>query len=85
MPDEEPTVAYSVKDLLSDISRKLDGALITLYGKADSARVDAVESRLTILENHKANYDSRNQYRQWLIPTLIAVAMLVAAIIPLVK
>jgi hypothetical protein len=87
--DEEPSVSYSVKDLLSEITKKLDAALLALYAKADNARVDALETEVRAIRNHidktKENTSLRSQYRQWLIPTLIAVAMLITTVIPLIK
>lgn len=85
MGDDDPAITYSVKELLTDITRKLDNALAAIAAKADTVRVDAIEKDVQFLMSHvkttKETASLRVEWRRWFIPVLLSVVMAVATIV----
>ena len=79
--DEEPSVSYSLREVLDNINQKLDTAINLIHGKADQSRVDEIDVRLRAAEAHITRTELTKQgkahYREWLIPTLFTAALVV--------
>lgn len=92
MADDDPTVSYSVKELIERLERKVDQFIVILSSKADRtdfelieekhselvARVSDIERRLDSDEEHERD---RREYRRWLIPALSGVLLALATIV----
>src|SRR6185312_6259411 len=94
MPDELE-VSYSVKELLQQLNMRIDAFMTLLASKADqssvihvSDRIDQLEPRVTNLENiqkFQARHSSaRQEFRRWIVPTLISLAAVAAAVFQVV-
>jgi hypothetical protein len=85
----EPTISYSIKDILNRVEGKLDAALIAVATKAEHSELLKLDVRVTRLELSEANKAEtrtwRHQWRQLIWPTLIGIAMLAVTIISLLK
>lgn len=99
MADEEGaggTVSYSIKELLDGIKTSIDRLYVKLDTKADrsevtdlskrvsheSKRVDALETTYRVESQTEAN---SREWTKWLVPSLIAIAMLAVSVIQLFK
>lgn len=85
----EPTISYSIKDILDRMEGKLDAALIQVATKAEHRDLVSLEARVTKLElTEQGRSDNRtwkHQWRQLLWPTLVGIAMLAVTIISLFR
>lgn len=86
MSDDDPTVSYSVKELIERLERKVDQFLVILSTKADRSDFELeqekrteLESRVTDIErrldNDEKHEHDRLEYRRWLIPALSGVLL----------
>lgn len=57
MPDEDPQITYSVRDILERMEAKLDSALVTLRLKADHADVVAITRTIGEVQGWQENHD----------------------------
>lgn len=91
MPDE-PEVSYTVKELLSQLNSRIDAFMTLLGSKADQTvvahvveRVDQLDTRVGVLETDgKAtakHFTAKQDFRRWVVPTVISVAAVVVAIL----
>lgn len=89
MADDDPVIAYSVRELLTKMDGKLDAIGTQLGSKADTTHVDQLAAsvgdlngRVTSIEEDRkrqaATATSRLANRQWLVPTICGA--IVAAI-----
>lgn len=92
MADEDPTVSYSVKELIERLERKVDQFIVILTTKADrtdlelveekrvelEARVTDIERRLGLDEEHERE---RREYRRWLIPAMSGVLLTLVTVL----
>ena len=80
----EPTISYSVKDILSRVEGKLDAALIAVATKAEHADLAKLADRVRELERSEAGRTKatrwRNEYRRFIWPTLISGVATFAAL-----
>jgi hypothetical protein len=80
----EPTISYSVKDILSRVEGKLDAALIAVATKAEHADVAKLETRVRELERSEAARSQAGHrmadFRRFLIPTVISAIAALAYI-----
>lgn len=90
------TVSYSIKELLDGIKTSIDRLYIKLDTKADrsevvelsrkvsheSKRVDALETTYRVENQNEA---ASREWTKWLVPSLIAVAMLGVSILQLLR
>lgn len=85
MADEEVQVTYTLREVLADINRKLDSLTVMLAGKADSSRVDELDSRVRAVEaaqeHGRKSRDERAHAREWLIPVLLTAVIVVITVI----
>lgn len=84
-------VTYTVKELLTDLNRKIDGFMTLLASKADTSavehlasRVDVHDERLRTLESHDQHVELTRDWKRWAIPTLISLAATIAIIVSVV-
>jgi uncharacterized protein YhaN len=88
---DEPVIAYSVKDILTemraDITNKLDRLFDLLALKADKGDLAALQQKVDAHDLHLAQIQGeldrahnhvawRSEWRRWLIPTILSVAMI---------
>lgn len=80
----EPTISYSVKDILSRVEGKLDAALISVATKAEHADVAKLETRVRELERNEAMRSKASRwqadFRRFIIPTVISAIAALAYI-----
>lgn len=80
-PNGSGTVRYTVKELFARIDGKLDKALEALDQKANDADLDALELRVSALENARA--ESRG-FGRGQVAILGALLTIVGLLIPIV-
>lgn len=81
----EPTISYSVKDILARVEGKLDAALIGVATKAEHADLVKLDGRVRELERIEEGRNKAHrgwvELRRWAIPTLISLAATAAIVI----
>jgi len=88
----EPTISYSIKDILSRMESKLDRLADSLASKADHTDVvrlwetiRAQDDRLKTVEDVIKNQGQKKQdakaWKQWAIPTILSLLGTVALVI----
>ncbi len=94
--DDDAVVSYSVKELLSDIKGSIDRMYGKLDSKADRSEVTELANQLSV-ERHRINKletghqadrrvnETFTEWKRYVVPTLLAVALLVVALIQLMK
>ncbi len=92
---EEPAIVFSVKELIGRLDGKLDLMMKILTDKADRADVTALDHRVGLVEEKVSSItltekqrreieQGKGPKRRWVITTLIAASVALAAIIGLV-
>ena len=82
---DEVEVSFTVKELLQDLNRKIDGFMQLLASKADVSsvahaheRIDQAENRILTIEHKQQENErhgsARREFRRWVVPVVIAMA-----------
>lgn len=61
VPDDDPQITYSVRDILERMEAKLDSALVTLRLKADHADVVAITRTIGEVRGWQENHDREHE------------------------
>ncbi len=88
IPDSEPVIAYSIRELLKRMDEKLDGivnAMVTKVDRAEFARlqedVREHQLRLAALEADKQSAKAARDTRRWMIGTIMAAVTAIGAVV----
>lgn len=86
---EEPVIAYSLREILAAMDRKLDLITGLVHGKADNSRVDQIDDRLRMaekaLEHHQKSADEKRRGIEWLVPVALTAVIIVITVIQLYR
>lgn len=66
----EPSVTYSVREILARQDGKLDSILLALSSKADVEKVSEMEKRVSALEADRASRQTLSTWQRWFFGVL---------------
>lgn len=88
----EPTIEYSVRELIERLDHKIDQFIDLMNAKADRSDVDAIRNEMVSLgarlshvehrlEKDEQRSKDRRDWRRWLVPTLFSAILAVATVV----
>lgn len=91
---KEPTVSYSVKELMADVRGRLDTLTQVLMSLATKEEMNELTRRVDDLEEkeltraladakHEEEKSDKREWRRWVIPVIIAAVSLVILLVTL--
>jgi hypothetical protein len=92
---EEPTIEYTVKEMIERLDHKVDQFLGILSSKADRSEVALVAERLTVVESKvdtltdrlkkdEKRAKERREWKRWIIPTACTLVGAAATILSII-
>lgn len=92
---EEPTIEYSVREMIERLDRKIDQFIVIMASKAERAEVGLLDERLISVESKVSQLADRlkkdekraqekREWKRWVIPTMCTLIGTAATILSII-